>query len=82
MGASVREDGASAARAKAGCWYVWETAYDAAPGRGFALRMVYGSVAAGRGAPYEQEVCDSLEETCARGQRKRITPVWVHQRES
>jgi hypothetical protein len=56
--------------------------YAAAPCRGFALRMEYGSVAAGRGAPCTQEVRDSLEETCVRGRRKRITPVWVHQGES
>jgi hypothetical protein len=53
--------------------------YGAAPGRGFALRMMYGSVAARRGAPCGQVVCDSLEETCVRGRRKRTTPVWVHQ---
>ena len=38
-------------------------AYGAAPGRGFALRLVYGSEAARRGAPWRQEVRDSLEET-------------------
>lgn len=57
-------------------------AYGAVPGRGFALRLVYGSVAARRGAPCGQEVCDSLEETCVRCRRKRTTPVWVHQGES
>ena len=50
-------------------------AYGTAPGRNFALRLVYGSVAARRGAPCGQEVCDSLEETWVRCRRKRTTPV-------
>jgi hypothetical protein len=57
-------------------------AYGAAPGRSFALRLVYGSVAARRGAPGTQEVCDSLEETCVRCRQKRTTLVWVYQGKS
>jgi hypothetical protein len=55
------------------------TAYGAALGRSFALRLEYGSVGARRGAPCVQEVRDSLEETYVRCRRKRTTPVWVHQ---
>jgi hypothetical protein len=45
---------------------LWGAFYGAAPGRGFALRMLYDRVAARRGAPCGQEVCDSLER---RGRR-------------
>jgi hypothetical protein len=54
----------------------------AVPGRSFALKLVYGSVAARRGAPYGQELWDSLEETCVKCRRKRTTPLWVHQGKS
>jgi hypothetical protein len=45
----VRHDGntgATAARAAAGCLHLCRAAYGTAPGRGFALTLVYDSVVA------------------------------------